>query len=130
MRNRLPAMLLVGVLISTLAAQTATYDAFMQLNVEQRHAQFKTFTPEQRADLVRTHLQRYLAKNRPRLTADQTKFLEETSKVMSADFYRQPMTVEMRQKVFDIDQRGRELFEPKEGRQVLTLDGDYIPPVQ
>ena len=130
MRNWAPAILLVGIIVSVVAAQPAAYDTFMQLNVEQRHVQFRTFTPEQRADLVKTHLQRYLAKHRSRLTSEQTKFLEETAKVMSAEYYRQPMTAEARQKVFDIDQRGRALFPPKEGRQVLTLDGDYIPPVQ
>lgn len=127
MRMSWIAVLAVAVAASA-AGQTAAYDAFMQQGVEQRHAQFRTFSPEQRADIVRTHLRRYLARHRARLTPAQAAFLAETASRMSADFHRSPLSAEARQALGEIEQRGRELFPPKDGRQVLTLDGDYIPP--
>jgi hypothetical protein len=130
MTQWLQQMIAMAVLVTSVAAQNVTYDTFMQLPPDQRRAQFQTLTAEQKAELVRTHVQRYLAKHRSSLTLDQVAFLEENVRTISPDNYRHPISPELREKRDDIDKRARALFTRGEGRQIFTIDGDYIPPAQ
>ena len=65
---------------ATASAQQAPaidYDSYMQGNFQHRIPIFNQTTPEKRAELVSTHLERWLTANRARLSSEQIAAMEE-----------------------------------------------------
>ena len=85
-------IVLSGVFTASLsfAGQTVSkiaYDAFMQMSVDARLTTFNAIDAENRADLVRTHIRRWLSANRARLTAEQIDLMEENISFVTAERY-------------------------------------------
>ncbi|HMF15282.1 MAG TPA: hypothetical protein VKE94_23370 [Gemmataceae bacterium] len=109
------AMVVAGVLAMTVRGQgqvgqtpapaAVDYDTFMQQDDQGRIETFNRVTPENRAELVRTQIQRWVDKNRPRLTAEQLKVMGENLAFVTADLYRQPVADELKAKAKELEAR-------------------------
>jgi hypothetical protein len=111
----------------TLQPGVIDYDTFMRSNEQTRIELFNTASPENRAELVRTHLERWLAANRHRLSSEQIQVMEENLAFVIPDIYtpdRKPESI-TRQK--ELQRRTAELFSSQDMRQALTIHGDYLP---
>ena len=90
-----PAGLLAIIFACGLAAQAATsddYDTFMQQDVKGRLAAFQHLSAEQKADLVRTHVTRWVDVHRSRLTDAQLQITQEWIDYATAENYREPLS--------------------------------------
>jgi len=103
------------------------YDTFMQQDVQGRIKTFNQVTPENRADLVRTQIRRWVEKNRSRLTPEQLKIMDENLAFVTADRYRQPANQEQMAKAKDLEARTAKVFSREEMMQALTISAAYIP---
>jgi hypothetical protein len=113
-----------------LAMQTSAsvdYDTFMQLDLDGRIRIFNEVTPENKAALVQTQIRRWIEQNRPRLTSEQLKMMEENLAFATTDLYRQPKSDEQRAKGEELEKRTSALFSFDDMMQALTIYGTYIP---
>lgn len=69
---------------------TVTYDDFLKLDAAQRVDLWGTMSPEDKSAIVRTHAERWLDRNRSRLTAGQTALVEEAIAFLTPELYRNP----------------------------------------
>lgn len=65
------------------------YDDFMKLSAHERHARFVAIGAENKATIVRTHVERWLRSNRGRLTASEAEVFEEMIAFITPDLYRE-----------------------------------------
>ena len=70
------------------SAPWTEYDDFIKLSVHQRHARFDTISAENKAMIVRTHVERWLHNNRGRLSASEAAVFEEIVAFITPDLYR------------------------------------------
>jgi len=103
------------------------YDTFMQRDTQGRLRTFNQVTPENRAELVRTQIQRWVEKNRSRLTPEQLKVMDENLAFVTADRYRQPMGPEDMARAKDLETRTAAVLSRDDMMQALTIHADYIP---
>ena len=89
---------------------------------------FGEISPENRAAIVRTHLERWIAANRDRLTPDQLGILEEIRAFVKSDLYRPIFEPETERRADELEARAAALFSPEDRVQALTVRGAYIPP--
>ena len=105
------------------------YDEFFALTDrdDDRIRVFNEITAENRATLVRTHLERWLNRNRGRLSAEQVAMMEENIRFVGPELYGLPKKPEVQAKVLDLAERTRKLFSPSDVAQVLRpIQGDRI----
>jgi hypothetical protein len=108
---------------------TIGYDEFMVKPVSDRIEVFNEISPENRAMLVRTHLDRWIRQNRARLTAEQLAAMEANLAFITADKYRTPRQAGLEAERQKLEETNARLFSHEEMRQALTIHGDYIPPL-
>lgn len=65
-----------------------TYDDFMKLTGTERRARFEAISAENKAMIVRTHLEHWLHGNRPRLTTSEIAVFEEMAAFVTPEIYR------------------------------------------
>ena len=63
------------------------YDDFMKINPSERHARFASLNSDNKAVIVRTHGERWLARNRTRLSKTEIAVLEEIIRFITPDRY-------------------------------------------
>lgn len=119
--------LLVGLLLGQ-TVNVVTYDAFMQLDRQGRIHTFNQITADNRAEVVRTHIQRWLEANRPRMNAEQIKLMEECIAFATPEAYSLPKSAETLARAKELEARTALLFTRDEMFQALTIQGDYIRP--
>jgi hypothetical protein len=107
--------------------KTVDYDTFGKLDVQERRRVFGEISPENKAELMRTQVKRWLEKNRNRLSLEQISVLEESITSLTPDSYRLPRSDEAIKRMKELEAKAAALFSG-EDRQVFTLEGDYIPP--
>jgi hypothetical protein len=74
------------------------YDDFMKMSVDERHGRFGALSAENKALIVRTHAERWLVKNRTRLSASEVGvFQEMIDFIAPARYAKQPDTAMDRQ---------------------------------
>ena len=127
-----PAILLSMVLVQD-AQSTGSprpsmpYDEFFALtDRDDRVRVFNEITAENKATLVRTHLERWLNRNRARLSAEQVAMMEEFHRIVTPELYGLPKKAEVQAKVSDLAERTRKLFSPTDVAQALTIQADRI----
>jgi hypothetical protein len=103
------------------------YDTFMQQDVQRRIRTFNQITPENRAELVRTQITRWVDQNRARLTPEQLKMMEENLAFVTAARYQQPPNDEDKTRANDLQARTVALFSRDDIRQAMTINATYIP---
>ena len=109
------------------AAASIDYDTFMQTDVDGRIRAFNTITPENRAELVRTQIERWLEKNRSRLNAEQMQVMEENRAFVTADTYRLPRNPQKMEQAKALEAKTAALFSGSDMREAITIRGTYIP---
>jgi hypothetical protein len=100
-----------------------SYDVFMRLDPQARSRTFKQVTPEIRAELVQTHIKRWIDKNRTRLTPEQLVAMFENLGFVTPDHYRQRASADDLARAKDLATRTMAVFSPKDLIQALTFDG-------
>ena len=69
---------------------TISYNDFVKLDAAQRVDLWGRMSPENKSAIVRTHAERWLDRNRGRLTAGQTALVEEAIAFLSPELYKNP----------------------------------------
>ena len=114
----------------TSTAPTIDYDTFMQMDAQGRIRTFNQITPENRAEVVRTHIERWLEKNRSRLNAEQIKVMEENIAFVTADVYRRPREPQKMEQAKALEAKTAALFSRSDMSEALTIHGAHIPKKQ
>jgi hypothetical protein len=100
----------------------------MQQDNQGRIHTFNQMTPENRAEVVRTHIQRWLDANRSRLTTEQITVMDENIAFVTPGVYALPKTADTIARFKALEMKTKALFTPEEMFQGLTIQGDYIRP--
>ena len=108
-------------------ASKVEYDEFCKLEVTAKDRLFAAITPENRAELIRTQLQRWLEKNRARLTPEQVKVIEENISFIKADLYKIPRREEDMATAKKLEQRTLALMTREDMTEAFTIFGSCIP---
>ena len=119
----------VCVFVAEPAAQDSKieYDEFCKLDVKSKNGFFAVASPENRAELIRTQLQRWLAKNRARLNTAQVLVIEENIAFIKADLYKLPRREEDMAKAKALEQRTLALMSREDMTEAFTIFGSCIP---
>jgi hypothetical protein len=121
------AMAIPGLAQVVRAPAAVDYDTFMQQDVQGRLRIFNQLTPENRAELVRAQITRWVETNRARLTLEQLKVMDENLAFVTPDYYRQPMNQELRAQATELEARTAAFFSREDLMQALTINATYIP---
>jgi hypothetical protein len=97
-----------------------SYDAFMRLDIQERNRTFKQVTLETRAELVQTHIKRWLDQNWTRLTPEQLLVMLENLGFVTPDHYQQKASADDLARAKDLAVRTMALFSPKDLVQALV----------
>ena len=110
---------------------TINYDQFMPQPLERRRQIFNEVSAENRALLIKTHVERWLAANRPRLTSEQVAVLEEISGRISPEWYREGCDIEkIQHEVEGLQEKAEAVLPFEDVAQVMGDRPDYVPPVE
>lgn len=105
-----------------------SYDEVYQKPRNERLRIFREISAENRAALVRTHAERWLAGNRARLSAEQIAVLEEVMQSISPRWYEPDRDVEAIEAEADVlTEKLETVLSRKDCRQFATTCADHIP---
>jgi hypothetical protein len=99
----------------------------MRLDIQERNRTFKQVSPETRAELVQTHIKRWIDQNRTRLTPAQLLVILENLGFVTPDHYRQKASADDLARAKDLAVRTMAVFSPKDLIHAFTFDGPPIP---
>jgi hypothetical protein len=133
MRHVIVGLALAGVFASidlpasSQTTQKLDYEQFCKLpDVEAKRAAFLAASPQNRADLVRTQIERWRDANRARLNAKQLAALADLIAAIGPDLYSEgPKAEEQRVKARALAEVQRDLFTPEE-IQAMQPNGPCI----
>jgi hypothetical protein len=97
------------------------YDSFRAKHWAERISLFNSISAEERAELVRTHLSRWLSLHRHELTSEQVAMLEENIAFISTDLYALPRDEELVNRYLELAKRTALLLSPDQARGALTM---------
>jgi hypothetical protein len=122
------ALAAVCLLARNSAAQASRieYDVFCTMDLKNKEKVFGEISPENRAALVRTQIQRWLDKHRSRLTAEQIKIMEENIAIVKADLYKFPRNEVELAKAKSLEQRTLAVMSREDMAEALTIFGSCI----
>lgn len=110
---------------------TISYDQFMPQTLRRRIQLFNEVSAENRALLLRTHVERWLAANRRRLTPEQIAILKEIGERISPEWYREDRDFErLRDEVEGLRARAEAVLPLEDVVQILSNRADYVPAVE
>lgn len=109
---------------------TIGYDEFMTQPIEERTRICLKISPENRAQVMKTHVVRWLEANRHRLTPEQVVTVEEFIPIITPEAYRPDRDSEtlMRQ-VDELMQKAEAVFTREELRQIVSDRADHVPAI-
>jgi hypothetical protein len=111
--------------------QPVSYDQVYLKPVKARIDIFNSITAENRAFLVKTHAERWLRVNRPRLTPQQLAAVEELIHAISPEWYRADRNWENIEPEIEVLVSNVEAVLSREDvRQLATNRAEYIPEMQ
>ena len=110
---------------------TISYETFCALpGVQEKRAAFVATTPENRAKLVRTQIERWRALHRSRLSGEQLSLLTEILSILTPAAYTAgAQTDAARERTRVLAARQRELF-TRDDLQAMEPNGPCLPPVK
>ena len=89
------------------------------------------FPAEDRALLMKTHVERWLAATRPRLTGEQIAVVEEMIHYITPEQYQAERDIEkIHQKAEALQRKAETVFSREDIRQIVSERADYVPPVK
>lgn len=107
---------------------TVGYDQYMPQPLEERIRLFNLIPAENRALLIKTHMERWLAANRLRLDPEQVAVVEECICSISPDWYRAERDFEkVSQQAEALRERAEAVFSREDVMQILSIRADYVP---
>lgn len=107
--------------------QVVSYDVFYLKPVKNRIKIFSEISAENRARLVKTHAERWLAANRSRLTDEQIAVVEEVVRSIKPDWYKDRESInEINPEAEALARRMEAVFSREDLRQSVTERADYI----
>ena len=114
---------------STPGAQSTEvdYDAFMEQDVQGRIRAFNALTPEGRAGILRTHIDRWIDANGSQLTPAQLAIAQEWRAFAKPENYSQPLDAKQKAVVQDLEARSAAVFSREQMRDAITIHGPRIP---
>ena len=113
---------------ASVSAGKPTYEAFMAEPLAARHGIFGRLAPEDQARLMRTHVERWLAKNRAILTSEQIAAAKEAAAALTPALYADAKQSESVPLVKALEEKLAKLFTPEQFKQAFSLNGQYVPP--
>ena len=72
------------------SSAVGVYKEFMAFPADHRRAQFAAMSPENKAGVMRTHMERWIQANKGRLTAPEIAVFEEMVAYVTPEIYRRP----------------------------------------
>ena len=108
------------------------YDQFYLKSVKERREIFNEIFAENRAFLVKTHAERWLAANRSRLTLEQVSVVEELIQAISPEWYktRHDFSEEIHPEAEILVNKVEALLSREDVLQLGANGADYIPVVE
>jgi hypothetical protein len=112
--------------------QTIGYDQFMPRPLDERIRLFNEISAENRAELVKTHVERWLAANRSRLTDEQVAVVEEVARFILPERYKvaERDFEKIAQEIEALQRKAEGVFSREELRQIVSERADYVPAVE
>jgi hypothetical protein len=104
------------------------YDAVMSGDWTHRVTSFERMSPEEKAELARTHRRRWLHANRERLSPEQLSSMEEQITFLVPELYALRMDPDLRRRSKELEAKLIQLFSRSDVYQ-LTLHGERVPDV-
>jgi hypothetical protein len=110
---------------------TVGYDQFMPRPLEERLRLFNEVSAENRALLIKTHVERWLAANRPRLTREQIAMVEELSRAISPEWYDWTGRdfEKVAQEAEALRKKAAAVFSREDVMQIMSDRADYVPAI-
>lgn len=135
---RVPALAVIGVAAlafsSSVSAQASTvdYDTLMQQQDKAAiRRQFAQLSPENKAVIVRTQIERWIAANRARLSPAQLQVMQEMAAAVSPDLYSPNRPEGTLARVQELEKRAISLLGREDVGRAATLEmAVYIPKAQ
>jgi hypothetical protein len=111
--------------------QIIGYDEFMPQPLQERLRIFNEVSAENRALLMKTHIERWLAANESRLNGEQIAIVEEMLLFITPELYQEERDIEkIHPEIEALRRKGEAVFSREELRQILTRNADYVPRVE
>lgn len=108
-----------------------SYDEFMPQPFQERLKIFNNISAENRALLIKTHVERWLAANRPRLTQEQIALVEEMIPYLTPERYQAERDMEkIAQEAEALRRKAEAVFSREDVMQIMSNRADYVPPVE
>ena len=113
-------------------APTVDYDTLMQQQDKAAiRRQFAQLSPENKALIVRTQIERWISANRARLSPAQLQVMQEMAAVVSPDLYSPNRTEATLARVQELEKRAISLLGKEDVGRAATLEmAVYIPKAQ
>ena len=130
MRRKLAVLAIVCLSAIAASAQTpptVDYDTFWKHDLQGRIRTFQQVSPENRAALVKEHIERWVEANKASLTTAQLEIMKANAAFVTADKYASPMTEERNKAIKDLEAKTLAVFSREQVRQAMTIYGEYIP---
>jgi hypothetical protein len=110
---------------------TISYDQFMPQPLQERIRIFNEISPENRAQLIKTHVERWLAAIRRRLTQEQLALVEEIICSISPEWYKIECDFERaKQEAEVLRKRAEAVFSREDVMQIMSHRANYVPAVE
>ena len=110
---------------------TIGYDQFWPNPLEERIRLFNGVSAENRALLIKAHIKRWLAANRPRLNYKQIAIVEEIIRSISPEWYKiERDFAKVEQAAEALRQKAEAVLEPEDMVQVFTNYAEYVPAIK
>jgi hypothetical protein len=107
---------------------TIGYDQFMPQPFKERLKIFNEISAENRALLIKTHVERWLAANRPRLTHEQIAVAEEIIPYITPERYQAERDMkEIEQEAEALRRKAEAVFSREDVIQIVSDRADYVP---
>jgi len=107
---------------------TIGYDQFMPLQLQERIRLFNEVSAENRALLIRTHVERWLAANHLRLSREQAAVIDEIVRSISPELYQAERDFEkVTQEVEKLREKAEAVFSRDDVIQIMSNRADYVP---
>jgi len=107
------------------------YDQFMPQPLQERLRIFNEVSAENRALLIKTHVERWLATNRPRLTHEQIAVIEEIISYITPESYQAERDTEkVEREAEELRRKAEAVFSREDTMQIMSNRADYVPPVE
>ena len=100
------------------------YDSFRAKSWPERISIFNAISAEERAELVRTHVSRWLSLHRHELTDEQIAIVEENIAYISSALYELPRDEALVSRYLDLAKRTATLLSGEQMRDALTMYWD------